>query len=377
MRNFWLIILLGFCVVSCNHKKENVTIRGSFKEFHPLMIYLKELTRNGIIGIDSSAIDEKGEFVLHARVDNPTFYILWIPHSRGINLLTMPGDRIRIYINSGNFDIDYTVEGSVESRRISKLVQQQHKTLDQITELTNKFEEIRGAPDFAEQKANLDSLYFIIVKQHKKFSEDFINENPCSMVNLMALDQQLGKTKPVFDIKEDFRIYEIVDSCLSALYPSSEIVINLNRKVVASREELKTEPGARAPEIALPDTSGKVISLQSLKGTYVLLVFWASWCSECRDQSKNLVKIYRNKTGNFFQVYQVSLDKSKESWVAGITQDEYPWINVSDLKFWHSGAAETYRVREIPSYFLINPEGKILIRTIHFSEIEKELDEIR
>lgn len=376
MKRIWVIVFLSLCIVTCNRNKENVTIRGSFKEFHPSMIYLKELSKNGIIDVDSSEIDQKGEFVLHTNVDGPTFYILWVPQSRGINLMTLPGDHIKVYILSNEFDVDYTVEGSVESRRISKLVKQQHKTLDQITKLTNKFEEIRNVPDFIEQKASLDSLYFSIVEQHKDFSKDFIYENPASMVNLMVLDQQLGRTAPVFDIKQDFRIYEIVDSCLSARYPSSEIVINLNRNVVAAREELKTEPGAYAPDIALPDTSGNIISLQSLKGKYVLLIFWASWCAECRVQSKNLIQIYNQNSGKLFEVYQVSLDRSKESWVTGITRDNYPWINVSDLKFWHSEVAETYLVKKIPLYCLIAPDGKILTKTTLLSEIEKKIEEI-
>ncbi|HJX72212.1 MAG: hypothetical protein A2Y71_16090 [Bacteroidetes bacterium RBG_13_42_15] len=376
MRRILPIILIGFYIISCSHKKENVTITGSFKELHPPMIYLKELTRAGVIVIDSSEINEKGEFELHTFVTGPTFYVLWVPRSRGINLLTLPVDRIKIYINSSDFDIDYTVEGSVESRRISKLVRKQHETLDQITELSNRFEEIRRAPDFIEQKAKLDSIYLSIVKQHKKFSEDFIFENPASLVNLMVLDQQLGKTAPVFDIKEDFRIYETVDSCLTALYPSSEIVINLNRKVVAAREELKTEPGALAPDIALPDTSGNVIRLQSLRGKVVLLIFWASWCDDCRAQLKNLNTVYRQKAGSLFDVYQVSLDKTKESWIAGLSKDNYPWINVSDLKYWNSDAARTYMVKKIPLYFLIGADGKIITRATLLSEIEKKLDEI-
>ncbi|MBN2215252.1 MAG: AhpC/TSA family protein [Bacteroidales bacterium] len=376
MKRIWFIILTLFCIISCSRNRENVTIKGSFKEFHPEMIYLKELTRNGVVGVDSSEIDDRGEFMLHAGTTGPAFYVLWIPHSRGINLLALPDDHIKVYINSGEFDIDYTVEGSVESRRISKLVRRQHKTLNQITELSNRFEEIKNAPDYTRQKARLDSLYLEIVKQHKKFSEGFILENPASMVNLMVLDQQLGKTAPVFDIKKDFRIFEIVDSCLTALYPSSEIVINLNRKVVAVREELKTEPGSYAPDISLPDTTGNIIRLQSLKGKNVLLIFWASWCIDCMAQSKKLVNIYQKHDGNLFEIYQVSLDKTRESWVRGLKKEDYPWINVSDLKYWDSETAHTYMVRKIPLYFLIDPDGKIVIKTSRLTDIESKLDEI-
>ncbi len=376
MRRIWFIIFLGFCIISCNHRKEAVTIRGSFKELHPSMIYLKELTKNGVVDTDSSEIDKKGEFILHTRLTGPAFYVLWIPHSRGINLLALPGDQIKVYIHSVEFDTDYTVEGSVESRRISKLVRQQHKTLNQITELSNRFEKIRNAPDFVRQKARLDSLYSIIVKKHKEFSEDFILRNPASLVNLMVLDQQLGKTTPVFDIKEDFRIYEMVDSCLTALYPSSEIVINLNRKVVTAREELKSMPGATAPDIALADTTGNIIRLHSLRGKYVLVIFWASWCNDCRMQSKSLLNLYRQNTGRTFEIYQISLDRTKESWIKALKNDNYPWINVSDMKYWNSDAVRAYMVKEVPFYLLIDPYGTILLKTSSLSDIKTELDKI-
>jgi thiol-disulfide isomerase/thioredoxin len=119
-----------------------------------------------------------------------------------------------------------------------------------------------------------------------------------------------------------------------------------------------------------------MISLHSLRGQYTLLVFWASWCTDCREQTQKLIQIYKQHAGELFRVYQVSLDKSRESWVDALTRDKYPWINVSDLKYWHSAAAETYLVKQVPYYFLIDPDGRITTKTIHHSEIEKKLKTI-
>lgn len=372
-----MCIIIILTIISCRGKKENVTISGSFKDAHPPVIYLKEISGQGITNVDSSSLNEKGEFLLHAYTTTPVFYVLWVPESRGINLLAFPGDNIKVYINSNEFDIDYNVEGSVESRRISKLIKQQHKTLDQITELSNRYEKIRRAADFAVRKAKLDSIYDIIMKNHKKFSEDFIAKDPCSLVNLMVLDQQLGRSAPVFDIKSDFGIYERVDSCLSARYPSSPMVLNLNRKVVTVREEIRTGPGTIAPELALPDTAGNIISLSSLKNKYVLLVFWASWCEECLGQSVKLAKIYHNIPRDSLQVFQISLDKTKKSWIYVLNSGNYDWINVSDLKYWNSEAARIYVIKKIPMYILVDEHKRILMRTADFSEIEMKLTEIQ
>lgn len=376
MNRVYLILIFALWLASCSDEKVNVTVKGSFKESHPPVIYLKELGRKGATDIDSSKIDKNGDFKLQAYTPQPAFFILWVENSRGINLLAMPDDNIRVYINSNQFDIDYTVEGSPESRRISKLVRQQNKTLEQITELTNEFERIRKSKDFLIQKAKLDTIYYDVFQKHKEFSEDFINDNPGSLVNLMVLDQQLGRSAPVFDLKNDFRFFELVDSSLSAKFPTLEIVKNLNKKVVYAREQLKFEPGAFIPDVALPDTSGNVIFLSSLKGKYAILSFWASWCTRCREQSKIANKLVRKYPDNSFQIYQVSLDKTKESWKKGIDEDNCTWINVSDLKYLDSELINSFLLKEIPHYFLIDREGKIIISDNNLSVIETRLNEI-
>ena len=112
----------------------------------------------------------------------------------------------------------------------------------------------------------IDSIYNQTFAEHKRFSIDLITENPGSLAALMALYQQLGRNTPVFDYKKDFSVYEMVDSSLAGLYPNSEAVIDLNRKVSELRDLLKLEVGSVAPEIALPDSTGKIITLSSLRG---------------------------------------------------------------------------------------------------------------
>lgn len=139
--------------------------------------------------------------------------------------------------------------------------------------------------------------------------------------------------------------------------------------------------GDIAPEIKLPDTSGKIITLSSLRGKTVLIDFWASWCGPCRYENKNLVKAYKEyhnkkfKTGKGFDIYSISLDKNKEMWISAIKQDSLIWPNhVSDLKFWYSDVVKTYNVGAIPMNFLIDKDGKIIAKNLRGENLFLTLD---
>jgi len=120
--------------------------------------------------------------------------------------------------------------------------------------------------------------------------------------------------------------------------------------------------GSIAPEIISNDTTGNPISLSSFRGKYVLLDFWAAWCRPCREENPNILKNYETFKDRGFEVFQVSLDRSKKDWVRGIKQDMLPWVNVSDLRYYQSEAAQLYNINKIPSAFLLDPSGVIIAK---------------
>lgn len=372
-----LIFFLVLCFIySCSEDKHNFRVKGNIKGSPPNMIYLLQLTEKGTVRVDSSEINNNGEFKLKGKTSIPSFYVLKAGRSRGITLVVYPKDKIQVFANSENFEIDYVVEGSAESKRISKLIKEQDNALQKITNLSNKFETAINSPDFLEKKAKIDSVYFAVINQHKKFSVGFIKEDPCSFASLMALYQQFGRMAPLFDIKNDFKLFEDVDSCLASLYPTSDAVKSLNKKVVETREYIKIGIGSVAPDISLPDTANQLISLNSLRGKYVLLNFWASWCTECTQQTELLKGIYKKYKSKGFEVYQVSLDKTSESWKLGIKESNLPWINVSDLKYWNSDVVKKYYLNKIPLNILLDTEGRIIEKEKSLSEIDVKLSEI-
>ena len=114
-----------------------------------------------------------------------------------------------------------------------------------------------------------------------------------------------------------------------------------------------------------------------MKGKVVLIDFWASWCGPCRRENPNVVRLYEKYKETGFEIFSVSLDKDKSSWIKAINDDRLMWDNhVSDLKYWNSEAAKLYGISSIPSTILLDREGKIIANNLRGRELENKLREI-
>ncbi|NMD01566.1 MAG: TlpA family protein disulfide reductase, partial [Bacteroidales bacterium] len=131
------------------------------------------------------------------------------------------------------------------------------------------------------------------------------------------------------------------------------------------------------PDFSLTDSNGKLFKLSRLRGNFVLLDFWASWCTPCRYENPNLVKAYKDFAKKGLHIVQVSLDNNKEQWLQAIEKDNLtPWTHVSDLKYWDSPVAKLYGIQAIPANFLIAPDGKIIAQNLRGEQLFATLEQI-
>jgi peroxiredoxin len=278
-----------------------------------------------------------------------------------------------------------TITGSRGTELMNDYNKRLLKTINQLKKLYDVYIENLGAAQLTIVMDRLDSLAQIRLEELNTFTREYIDKNLNSLVSLVALYQQVAPGEYILHPEKDIEYFIKVDSSLSLLYPDYEPVVSLHEQV----QGLKTNSDAKklrlpvsnetieAPEIALANTQGDTIRLSSTRGEIVLLDFWASWCKPCRNESPNLVKAYDLYHNKGFQIYQVSLDKTKEAWINGIEEDHLDrWIHVSDLKYWQSVVVPLYELEKIPSNFLLDSEGRIIASDLRGEILQRKLAEL-
>jgi peroxiredoxin len=204
-----------------------------------------------------------------------------------------------------------------------------------------------------------------IRKKMIKAEEDFIRSNPDSYVSLYLVDRRA--------VIIDLPTFEPLYASLSPRLKNTVRGKAIGEKLAVTQ---KTAIGKPALVFAQNNTEGQPVSLASLRGKYVLIDFWASWCGPCRAENPNVVKAYNRFKDKNFEIIGVSLDDKKDPWLQAIQKDGLPWIHVSDLKGWKNDVAVQYGVAAVPQNFLVDPNGIIVAKNLRGEELEKKLGEI-
>ncbi len=381
-----IYLLAIFFLAGCNIKPENsFTISGQLTgNTDGEMLYLHQLTPEETPLVDSLKLDEKGEFTFSAMANYPEFYLVNTSMTNRIPLLVKPGDEIYLEAGIEDLNANYMVEGSSESALIKQLIDRQNRTMSQVAELGDIYRDSLQSSNLPQIKQRLDSIYTNVMDEHEAFTKKFIGTHPASFASIMTLYHSIDPRETVLDPLEDYEFFALVDSNLMALYPNSVSVQSLNEHVKEltlqkrHRESVQNrlQTGAVAPNISLPGYKGDTISLSDLRGKYVLLSFWASWSKPSREQHRALRQAYYRYKNKGFDIYQVSLDQSKDPWIDAIRLDNLYWNQVSDLKYWNSLVVPLYNLKELPVNYLLDPEGRIIAKNLYGEELSAKLADI-
>ena len=389
MRLITLIFVFAVLVAACGSKQqEGFIIKGTLENIEQgQMIYLNLLTDKSIDSFDSTLIAENGEFQFNNKVEGKEFFMLRIDNSNYIYLLIDSLDNITINGDAANLLQTYTVEGSDDSKLLQELNIHNTNTRLKVDELRNSFNMQKdNVSNIDSLKQSIDSMFQVLNINERKYLYSFIDKNDSSLVSYMALYQQIVPRTPIIDPRNpiDYELFKKVDETLINTMPNSQHAKSLHAQILEMKRMQEVEHmgnnhiqiGAEAAEIAEPTPQGDTIALSSLRGKYVLLDFWASWCKPCRMENPNLVKNYKKYHDKGFEIYQVSLDKDKNAWTAAIEKDGLNWIHVSDLKYWQCKSAQLYKVQGIPASFLLDPEGKIIAKDLRGAALGAKLAEL-
>lgn len=370
---FFLIAVTGLAACSSSSSKFNII--GEIEGMPVQTVILEQLGANDIVAIVDSVHSKKdGRFELSGAAPEPGLYRLHFDDNKFI-LLSI--DKGNIKLNSEwNAIENYTVSGSAASEHLKQF-------LRFFREKVRDFNTMNIVLDTLRARGN-DSLLALAQKNYQEMNQDFTQQienyadttpyqpnaifaarilNPKSEgVFLNAFTQSLGRRFPGTKMTREFNEYFSK--------------VNLLNQGPAPVKPQYVETGAMAPEINLPTPDGTVVALSSLRGKYVLLDFWASWCGPCRAENPSVVAAFKKYKDKNFTVYGVSLDHDKDNWQQAIDEDGLTWTQVSDLKGWSSVAAVTYSIKSIPANVLIDPSGKIIAHNLRGVQLEDMMDRI-
>jgi peroxiredoxin len=377
---FFIILIFSGC------KNNNFQISGTLKNsVSGKYIFLDELKANNLTSVDSIKLTGDGSFSFKKDIKLPSFYLLKINERNYLTMLVNPGEKIRLSADYDSLNFPVSVSGSAGTESMAEYNINLRNTIGKLKMLSGIYMQNEGNPRLSIIMDSIDRVGQTYLTEINGYTKSYIDKNLTSLVSLVALYQQVAPGVYVLNPAKDLRYFVKVDSSLSILYPEYEPVTLLHEQVKNLVEGLKEDTpvvpaageGAIAPEISLPTPQGDTVKLSSTRGSVVLLDFWASWCAPCRKESPNLVTAYNLYHRKGFQIYQVSLDKTKEAWMKGIQDDQLErWVHVSDIKFWKSVVVDLYKIESIPNNFLLDKEGHIIARNLRGNQLEIKLAEI-
>lgn len=367
----WIVFL--FALIACEPQEKDINkVSGVIENAKADEISLIGYVNGEPDTISTVPIDETGNFEIEFKAGRTDFYTLSLTEENSMVLiLDSTNTDVVIAADATKMRETYDISGSPESERLRDLLVQTTSYERSLDSLMTRLRESASAKQ-NEERVALGKEYNKTREEYRKYLIDFVNAEPENLANFTALQR--------LNMKEDFKHFKTVRDALSMKMQGNYFFDNLSEQIAAMEEQMRLEsllePGSEAPEIALPNPDGEIVELSSLRGNYVLIDFWASWCKPCRIENPNVVRLYNKYSDENFEIYGVSLDRNREKWEQAIEQDNLTWTHVSDLKFWQSAAAQLYNVKSIPFTVLIDPEGKVIATKLRGRALEQKLEEI-
>ena len=375
------LILYGSMPVLAQVKK-GITITGKvqfqnpeiFKKYN--MVWLYKGIGKQRKAVDSVKVNTDGSFSLSAKPSASGLYSMDILKwqtatfwsDADVSIAARGYDTARTKSKNSGF---VSVESKSPRTQLINTALYQNYLADQEMELLNT--EILAARNYMKK----DTSWFTylrtngLIRQKADFEnlrlKQLIKANPNNPASVYLLSMLSADKEPEFFSSE---LSKLMDQ-----YPALEEAKQLKKEFLeqnAIKNALKK--GSAIPHIAYNDPSGNKVDIDSFKGKYVLIDFWASWCGPCRKAIPEIKQLYSKYKESGFEVLSVSVDTDNAAWRKAMSEENMPWAQV--LSPDKNKTLSSFMIIGIPTLYLIDREGKIVEKYTGFSaKLKTQLEE--
>ena len=372
----WLLVAgTVFLLLACEAGSEQVqedpsyTISGKvdslFENKQVILSTFNPITQVRTV-LDTVLVDEEGNYALSYPFDQPDLYRIDFFRKQSVMLAIDKGQNTIELNVEGIKNGKVKITGSEDSEKLQGYEAFRMESNRRLVRPT--YEAMNVATDNGDTAAEVAAVeaYSKANQKHRQELIDYTDQNIGTSVALYGTMLRWTGDDAVD------RLDQLVQNFKTA-HPDLQMTGIMEEKVERFK---RVAIGAKAPEIAMPDTSGQLIKLSEQLGEYTLIDFWASWCGPCILQFPDLKEAYANYHDRGFEVFSVSVDSRQNKWKNAIKKHEINWINVSDVQGWQSAAAAHYNVTFIPFNFLLDKEGRIIAKNLHSKTLQSKLEEL-
>ena len=357
------LIIISFIIISCKSGND-FTIDGTIDADDGSKVYILQADQNNQPFVKDSTVIKNSKFEFSGQAATPEISYFQVEGVNGYVLSIIEAGKINAEIYMDNLTTSL-VTGTRSNNDLNKYRDETKSLVENINKLASD-----------QQQAIFNNNIELASKLRKDISRneqeimlyewDFIINNEDSYMSALLLEVFMVENK----VNKD-SIIEVYNTF------SNRIKISNVGKNIADLLRQYEDPinvGELAPDFTAPSLDGENLTLSENLGKVTLIDFWAAWCRPCRIENPNLVRLYKKYNSSGLQIIGVSLDRTKEQWEKAISDDNLPWIHVSNLDFWNDPVARMYSIRAIPQSFLLDENGYVIAKNLRGLSLEQTVE---